>query len=82
MGIRIKRLVKIAHTKFHENLSVGIVLSREVRRTDFTRLIIAFRNCNARAPKNEYVGVVSGSSTKSSGKKTEMGSDGCLQHRY
>ena len=30
----IKRLVKIPHRKFHENLSVGIAQSREVRRAD------------------------------------------------
>jgi len=71
MGICIKRLAKIAHTKFHENFSMGIPLSREVRRTDFMRLIIAFRNCNTKAPKSEFVGIVSGMSTKSSGEKIQ-----------
>jgi hypothetical protein len=69
MGICINRLAKITHTKFHENLSMGILLSREVRRTDFMRLIIVFRNCNAKATKSEFVDIVSGMSTKSSGKK-------------
>jgi len=77
MGMCIKRLVKIPHIKFHENISVEIALSREVRRTDgwtdFTRLIIVFRNCNAVAPTNEFVGIVSGSSTKSSEKKIRNG---------
>jgi hypothetical protein len=34
IGMCIKRLVKTPHTKFHEDFSVGIALSREVRRTD------------------------------------------------
>jgi hypothetical protein len=34
-----------------------------------TRLIVAFRNCNANAPKNQFVGIVSGSSTKNSEQK-------------
>jgi hypothetical protein len=90
MGMFIRHLVKIPPMKFHENLSVGIALSREVRRTDgrtdgrkdFTRLIIVFVTAMPTPLKMNSLALCREVRQRVRNKKSEMGSDGSLQHRY